>query len=98
MSKVENPSYYQLEKQLERAKASNRLLNNNIGELNLILYHCENGLSHPDLQGKIDKSKLVELEADKKDLAEYAEEMWLNSGSHECFDDWLDDELKEIRK
>ncbi len=30
-------------------------------KLNLILYHRENGLSHPDLQGDIDKSKMATL-------------------------------------
>ncbi len=33
-------------------------------KLNIILYHRENGLSHPDLQGEIDKSKFAELEAE----------------------------------
>ncbi|KKN07446.1 hypothetical protein LCGC14_1066720 [marine sediment metagenome] len=31
-----------------------------IAKLNIILYHRENGLSHPDLQGEIDKSILAE--------------------------------------
>ncbi len=39
-----------------------------LAELNIILYHRENGLSHPDLQGEIDKSKLIELEAKLKDV------------------------------
>ena len=37
-------------------------------KLNIILYHRENGLSHPDLQGEIDKSKFAELEAEKRRL------------------------------
>lgn len=39
-------------------------------KLNIILYHRENGLSHPDLQAEIDKSKFAELEAENKKLKE----------------------------
>jgi len=39
-------------------------------KLNIILYHRENGLSHPDLQAEIDKSKLIEIEAENKRLKE----------------------------
>ncbi len=35
-------------------------LKDEIAKLNIILYHRENGLSHPDLQGEIDKSILAE--------------------------------------
>ncbi len=35
-----------------------------LAKLNIILYHRENGLSHPDLQAEIDKSKFAELEAE----------------------------------
>lgn len=40
-------------KKLDRLEAE-------LKKLNLILYHRENGLAHPDLQGEIGKSKLAE--------------------------------------
>lgn len=45
-----------------------------IAKLNIILYHKENGLSHPDLQGEIDKSKFAELQAENKWMAKYVEQ------------------------
>ena len=41
-----------------------------IAKLNLILFHRENGLSHPDLQGEIDKSKFAELQKQIEGLKE----------------------------
>lgn len=46
-------------------------------KLNIILYHRENGLSHPDLQEEIDKSKLVELQAKLKEQAEESKRRWI---------------------
>ncbi len=47
--------FKQLEERIAELEAENK-------KLNIILYHRENGLSHPDLQGEIDKSKFAELE------------------------------------
>jgi hypothetical protein len=45
------------------------LLEAEVKKLNIILFHRENGLSHPDLQGEIGKSKMAEeLENIKKEL------------------------------
>jgi hypothetical protein len=41
-------------------------------ELNIILFHCENGLSHPDLQEKIDKSVFIKLQQDNEKLKTFA--------------------------
>lgn len=41
----------------KRLKAEN-------AKLNIILFHRENGLDHPDLQVEIDKSKFAELQAE----------------------------------
>lgn len=46
-------------KEAERLQAENK-------KLNIILFHRENGLSHPDLQVEIDKSKFMELQAELK--------------------------------
>jgi hypothetical protein len=52
--------------ELDAAQARIAELEKQLAKLNIILYHRENGLSHPDLQGEIDKSKLTEqLEAAK---------------------------------
>lgn len=56
----------QLGNELDEAKAENR-------KLNLILFHRENGLSHPDLQVEIDKSKFAELQAELALLKERIE-------------------------
>ena len=39
-----------------------------IAKLNLILFHRENGLSHPDLQKEIEKSELAELKTENEAL------------------------------
>lgn len=42
-------------------------------KLNLILYHRENGLSHPELNNEILQSKLAETEAENKQYGEALE-------------------------
>ena len=56
------------DKQIEELEADNERLKEEVAKLNIILYHRENGLSHPDLQQEIDKSKLMDLQAQ---LAKY---------------------------
>lgn len=52
---------------LDQAK-KNEKLQDELKKLNLILFHRENGLAHPDLQGEIDKSKFSELQDRIADL------------------------------
>jgi tRNA G18 (ribose-2'-O)-methylase SpoU len=44
-------------------------------ELNIILFHCDNGLSHPDLQEKIDKAVFRDLQEDIKIYHKINEEL-----------------------
>ncbi len=71
-------------------------------KLNIILYHRENGLSHPDYAAEIEISKqaerIKELEIDKENLRQYASGLENAQNLITVRFRELEDELTRLRK
>ena len=103
--------YKQLQAELDKAKILNEKLAVENAKLNLILFHRENGLAHPDLNVEIDKSKFAEVEAELERLKEglewkkqipNKEGYWLRVNAvgrvafHKVFNDFCSDDKLSI--
>ena len=85
----------QLQAELERAKILNEKLAVENAKLNLILFHRENGLAHPDLNVEIDKSKFAEVEAENKRLKKAIEDY----GNNPAGFDWaVLEEIEQLKE